>query len=165
MRAAGGGAPINFPGPPDLRGLDPRQSYNATSLAFLGDAVWELFWRSESFYPPRPAGEMHRRAKHASRAETQCGLHALLRGAGVLTDGEQDVLRWGRNASVRPPRGLERRVYSDATAVECLVGYLWLTDPGRLREVLSWAFAHVGSVPGAGGAGEPAGAPGPASGG
>ena len=84
----------------------------------------------------------------SSRAETQCALHALLRRCSVLTDAEKDVLRWGRNASVKPPRGLERKVYSDATAVECLVGYLWLTDQGRLSQVLQWAYDNIGAVSG-----------------
>lgn len=34
-------------------------------------------------------------------------------------------------------------MYSNATAVECLVGYLWLTDQGRLTEVLDWAWGAM----------------------
>jgi hypothetical protein len=31
-----------LPRPPDLRGKSPRSSWNATALAFMGDAVWEV---------------------------------------------------------------------------------------------------------------------------
>lgn len=58
--------------------------------------------------------------------------------------------RWGTRAEVRPPRGLPRRTYSNATAVECLFGFLWMTDHARLREVLQWSRDALGEGGGAG---------------
>jgi 23S rRNA maturation mini-RNase III len=60
---------------------------------------------------------------------------------GKLTAIEQQVLSRGRN-SVSKSRSNRNRInpgiYQDATAMEALVGYLYLVDPTRCATLLQW---------------------------
>jgi ribonuclease-3 family protein len=46
-------------------------------------------------------------------------------------------LRRGRNAATASPRRLDPEIYQQATSLETLMGYLYLTDPQRLTELLA----------------------------
>jgi ribonuclease III family protein len=89
------------------------------------------------------------------RAEAQAVHCRSLEDGAFLMSGEKEVLRWGRNAPGTMPRRLAqaggtREVYRAATAVECLVGYLYLTDPPRLHLLME--HLGLGGGPGARGA-------------
>jgi len=43
---------VLFPRSPVSPDADPRRRHGASSLAYVGDAVWELFWRSEWLNQP-----------------------------------------------------------------------------------------------------------------
>lgn len=131
-----------LPPPPKLSQVDPRVSYNATALAFLGDAVWEIFVRRKYFSPPKNMAAYHRLVVDSVRAEKQAVHFENLMEGDFLQNQERQVLRWGRNATggSAPKRfskpQVTREVYRAATAVECLVGYLYLTDMNRLQQLM-----------------------------
>ena len=111
-------------------------------LAYVGDAVWELFVRSR-LVAERGAdsrvNELHGLAKRAVNAESQSSMvHPLME---YLDDDERDVVRRGRN--VRPghvPRTSGPADYRYATGFEALLGFLYLTGrTERLGEVLAVA--------------------------
>ncbi|NER85094.1 MAG: Mini-ribonuclease 3 [Leptolyngbya sp. SIO1D8] len=113
-----------------LRSLSPL------ALAYIGDAVYELFVRGAYLLPSKRIQTYHRLVVGQVRAEQQaCHLEFL---KPYLTEAEQDVIRRGRNAA--PKRGQRASVsdYQKATALEALMGYLYLTDPKRLIEILSY---------------------------
>lgn len=116
-------------GVPDLylQVKDPRQSWNASSLAFLGDSVFELYARRRCFLPPKSAAKYRETVIQLVRAETQAIACGKLSESGILTEEEADVLRWGKNAPGTLPKRLERAVYRDATGLEALVGWLWVS--------------------------------------
>ncbi|NMG58690.1 ribonuclease III [Geitlerinema sp. P-1104] len=115
--------------PQQLRQLSP------TSLAYLGDAVYELYVRERYLFPPRRTHHYHQQVVAQVRAERQAEqLHSI---QADLTDEERDVIRRGRNATVRPPKRLDPKTYQEATGLEALIGYLYLTDSERLFELLS----------------------------
>lgn len=78
-------------------------------------------------------------------AEYQSQLLQKLRQdeAFVLTSREEQILTRGRNAASQ--RNHNRRdpgIYQDATALEALVGYLYICDPnGRCSELFDWIEA------------------------
>jgi ribonuclease-3 family protein len=112
-----------------LRSLSPL------ALAYIGDAVYELFIRSRLLLPPKQVRTYHRQVVEHVRAEQQAYYLECLRP--YLTEAEADITRRGRNAATsRKPRA-SIRDYQQATALEALVGYLYLTDPQRLIEVLN----------------------------
>ncbi|CAG9460060.1 unnamed protein product [Pedinophyceae sp. YPF-701] len=111
------------------------------SLAFLGDSVWELYARTHHFFPPSRVKSYHKRVVADVRAERQARLCEELDRGTWLSDAEREVLAWGRNANVKPPRNLSAKEYKDATAVEVLCAYLYLTDPeGRFPQLMEHAF-------------------------
>ena len=104
------------------------------ALAYIGDAVFELYVRTKFLIPPKRMANYHSRVVTQVRAESQAvHLSNLL---PYLTDAERDILRRGRNASTGKPRRLSRQIYRQATSFETLVGYLHLTDRERLSELL-----------------------------
>ncbi|MGD1901053.1 MAG: Mini-ribonuclease 3 [Geitlerinemataceae cyanobacterium] len=105
-------------------------------LAYVGDAVYELYVRRCFLEPPRRPNDHHRCVVEQVRAERQAQhLDAI---EARLSEAELDVVRRGRNATGRVPRRADRQTYQRATSLEALVGYLYLCDTSRLDEVLSW---------------------------
>lgn len=115
--------------PQQVQGLSP------TALAYLGDAVYELYVRGCFLLPPKRLQAYHRQVVTQVRAEQQADYAEQL--TPHLTVAEQDMLRRGRNASSRGPKRVDGQTYQRATGFETLVGYLYLTDPPRLAYLLS----------------------------
>ncbi len=115
--------------PEQVRALSP------VALAYIGDAVYELFVRGMFLFPPKRIQVFHQQVVHQVRAEQQA--EQAQRLMPLLTEAEQDLLRRGRNASSRGPRRVDSQIYQQATGFEALVGYLYLTNPSRLTELFS----------------------------
>jgi len=116
--------------------LDPEQ-IPPLVLAYLGDAVYELFVRSYlvSQGSSRVNG-IHREAVSMVRATSQAKvLHAL---EGYLTPDEHRIMKRGRNAkSGHVPRHTEMIDYRLSTGLESLIGFLYAKgDYDRLQEIL-----------------------------
>jgi ribonuclease-3 family protein len=75
---------------------------------------------------------MHKRAR--VKATQQAELLQLL--MPVLTEHEQDIVRRARNLKASGFRKVDQNSYRHATAFEALLGYLYLTDLDRLKELL-----------------------------
>lgn len=110
------------------------QQISPTALAYLGDAVYELYVRSHYLLPPKRSQAYHRLVVAQVRAETQA-LH-LRSLTPYLNQTELEILRRGRNASTRRPKRVDPQIYQQATSLETLLGYLYLTDPQRLMQLL-----------------------------
>jgi ribonuclease III family protein len=105
------------------------------ALAYLGDAVYELYVRTSFLFPPKRSHVYHQQVVAQVRAEAQSiHLQVLL---PQLTSIELDVIRRGRNAANGRPRRLDPEVYQQATSFETLIGYLYITNPQRLTELLA----------------------------
>lgn len=105
------------------------------SLAYLGDAVYELYIRTRYLLPPKRISDYHGQVVAQVRAESQANIVQSLEPH--LTDAELEILRRGRNATTGTPRRLEPKIYQQATSLETLLGYLYLTDPQRLTQLLA----------------------------
>jgi len=111
------------------------QRLSPAALAYLGDSVYELYVRCYYLLPQSRTRTYHDRVVAQVRAETQARhIEALL---PHLTDAERDMVRRGRNATDKRPKRLEGATYQAATGFETLVGYLYLTQPARLTELLA----------------------------
>lgn len=56
-----------------------------------------------------------------------------------LSEEERDIVRWGKNVHTNHKRATKRAgtaVYCRASSLETLIGYLYLTNPSRLEEVM-----------------------------
>jgi ribonuclease III family protein len=104
-------------------------------LAHLGDAVFHLFERERQALTIKSAAQLHKQA--ASRVSALKQAEILSQLSTQLTDEEADIVRRARNLKVSNYRKSGQDVYRQATAFEALLGYLYLTDEGRLLAILS----------------------------
>ncbi len=112
---------------------DPRQ-LSPLTLAFMGDAVFEVFVREELVCRGNcPVNKLHRRAVEQVCCQSQAA--AAQRLLPLLSQEEQDVYRRGRNAHVNHvPKNADPADYHAATALEALFGYVYLQgNLDRLR--------------------------------
>ena len=117
---------------------DQIRAISSIGLAHLGDAVYELLARSWLCAHGGATGRgLHRAAVELVRAPAQAERAAKI--LPLLTDEELAVFKRGRNAHVHSvPHSASRSDYLKATALECLLGYLYLY--GR-RERINALFA------------------------
>ncbi len=109
---------------------------NPLQLAYIGDAVWELLVRSRIIYKGRSARHVHKDAVACVNAHAQS--EAFRRIEPMLNENEADIARRGRNAHAHhaAPKNQDAADYRAATALEALIGYLYLTgQEERLLEV------------------------------
>ena len=109
---------------------------NPLQLAYIGDAVWELLVRSRIIYKGRSARHVHKDAVACVNAHAQS--EAFRRIETMLNENEADIARRGRNAHAHhaAPKNQDAADYRAATALEALIGYLYLTgQEERLLEV------------------------------
>jgi ribonuclease III family protein len=117
---------------------------NALTLAYIGDAVIELFVRKQLIYQGyvKP-NALHKECIRYVSAKGQASfLFNLLNEAG-LTEEEQGIVRKGRNAkSGTVPKNTDVQTYRYGTAFECLIGYLDLKgQAARVAELLGQLMA------------------------
>lgn len=114
--------------------LPQVQQISPTALAYLGDAIYELYVRIFYLLPLQRSGIYHSLVVEQVRAETQAlHLRSLI---PHLRDTELEIVRRGRNAATGRPKRLNPEIYQQATSLETLIGYLYLTDYQRLTELL-----------------------------
>jgi len=126
--------------------LSPREIHHlsALALAHVGDGVFELMVRTRLCLSGHPtAAKLHKQTVVHVRAGAQAQYARLLKE--TLTEEERAVFLRGRNAETRSqPQAATREEYSQATALETLWGYLYLTGHlERLEEL--FAMLPIGS--------------------
>lgn len=83
-----------------------------------------------------PANALHKLAVERVCAEYQSKCILKILGDGILTERENDVFKRGRNAKVNAPKHSTVMEYRNATGLECLLGYLYLTaEHDRIDEL------------------------------
>lgn len=148
----GSGMPENDPGAELLElvkrvfGAEAQdlRTYSPLTLAYIGDAVYELLVRSFLVCGGNaPVNELNRRASSYERATRQ----AKVAGAILeeLSEEETTVYRRGRNAhSATRAKNAAMGDYRRATGLEALVGYLYLTGRlSRAAELLRRGFEQT----------------------
>ncbi len=115
------------------------------ALAFLGDAVFELFLREWAV----AKGHAHSKALHtlttlhANAAAQVALLYAL---DPLLTSQEKEWVRQGRNAGASGARRASQAAHRTASGFEALLGALHLTDKARLLELLDAMIPHLRAI-------------------
>ncbi|MBR1477173.1 MAG: ribonuclease III [Lachnospiraceae bacterium] len=109
-------------------------TYSPLTLAYIGDAVYDLVIRSGVVLKGNmPINKLHRESVRYVSAPAQAKIVSLIEGE--LTDEEAEVLRRGRAAKIHTKaKNASLSDYMTATAFEALIGYLYLT--GRTQRIL-----------------------------
>lgn len=117
----------------DLRqlfGLKKQElsSYSPLTLAYVGDAVYELIVRSVLVDKGNaPVNSLHKKASSLVKASAQAQVYRNIEP--LLTEEEKAVFKRGRNAhSPTMAKNATMADYRHATGLEALVGYLYLKE-------------------------------------
>ena len=105
---------------------DELRGISAIGLAHMGDAVYELLVRTWLCVHGKATGkELHRATVALVCAPEQA--RRAQRILPLLTAEEETVFKRGRNAAVHAiPKNATTAQYHQATALECLLGWLYL---------------------------------------
>jgi len=136
-----------IPSLPFIRDLTEAQlqQLSPSALAYLGDAVYELYVRCHYLIPAKRIQLYHQQVVAQVRAEQQADhLRSLL---PYLTSDELAIVKRGRNAATGGPRRTSLGIYQQASGLETLLGYLYLTDGQRLSDLLTHLkFSNSSSI-------------------
>lgn len=116
------------------------RTYSPLTLAYIGDAIFELVVRTVLVERKNTQPEkLHKAATKIVKAETQALMIEALKED--LTDEELAVFKRGRNAkAVTRAKNASMSEYRRATGFEALMGYLYLK--GDIERMI--ALIHLG---------------------
>ena len=119
--------------------------YPALVLAYIGDAVYEVFTRKKvlSMHTDMPAHKLH--VLNVGYVKAKAQSNAMLAIEPMLTEKELGIYKRGRNAkSATVPKNADLTDYRRATGFEALIGYLHLSEEeDRLNELMEIAFKNA----------------------
>ncbi|WP_022767392.1 Mini-ribonuclease 3 [Butyrivibrio sp. NC2007] len=109
----------------DITSKDIR-TYSPLTLAYIGDAVYDLIVRSVLVNRGNTAvNNLHKRASAIVKAPAQAAIAASI--MDDLTDEEKDIYRRGRNSKPHTKaKNASTIEYLEATGLEAVVGFLYL---------------------------------------
>jgi len=122
--------------PTFLPAVDHPEQLSPLALAYVGDAVLELYVRTYLLYTGRQnVHALHKKAVQYVNASAQANLLKKLKDG--LSPEELGIAKRGRNAkSGHLPKNADVLDYRFSTGLECLIGYLYLKgDYQRLDEI------------------------------
>ena len=111
-----------------------NQMPGSLELAFLGDTIYDLYVRTRLVRQGGKMKQLHRMAVGVVCNHAQS--EALRSIEPLLDEEEQDVVRRARNCKQHPPRNADPAEYHRATALEALIGYLYVKGRCQRMEQL-----------------------------
>lgn len=121
------------------------RTYSALTLAYVGDAVYDLVIRTALVgRGNRPVNDLHRLAVKYVSAPAQAEIARAL--AGILTEEEKTIFQRGKNSKPHTTaKNASVPDYLRATGFEAVLGYLYLTDHmERALELIRRGIALAG---------------------
>lgn len=118
-----------------------REEFNGTVLAYLGDAVIEL-WTRELLISVGITSSAVASSEALLFVTAKAQSEAYEAVKDMLTEEETDVFKRGRNSHVTVPKSAAPADYHRSTGFEALMAALWLDGRrDRIDEILSAAYA------------------------
>ncbi len=112
---------------------------NVITLAYMGDAIFEVYIREECIKKGfAKVEDLQREVVKYVSAKGQASILKRLIEENHLTDDEIEIVKRGRNykRSIHP-KHTDLATYKQATGFEALIGYLYLSNHReRLEEIL-----------------------------
>lgn len=122
------------------------EQLNGVTLAYLGDAVYEVYIREHVLDTgTTKVNELQRMSKQYVSAKAQAALINLMIEEDILSDEELRIYKNGRNAKkYTKAKNTDVVTYHMSTGFEALMGYLDLTkNQERLVELIDWCIKKV----------------------
>ena len=114
---------------------------NIVTLAYLGDAVYEVYIRKYLIEKGiAKVDDLQKEAINYVSAKSQCRILNNLLDNNILTDEEIDIVKRGRNYKRSShPKNTDIITYKMSTGFESLIGYLYLDNKiERIKELLKY---------------------------
>lgn len=124
--------------------IQEAKQLNPLVLAFIGDAIYEVFIRTQLVDKNRslPVHKLHVKAISFVKAHAQSEFMKIIESQ--LTEEENNIFKRGRNAkSGTIPKNADVQEYKIATGFEALMGFLYITEQ---TERLNYLFNMVISI-------------------
>ena len=118
------------------------KNLNGLTLAYVGDAVYDLYVRSHLIHTGDfKTGKLHLMAIAHVKAAAQAAAYDVLEG--MFTEEEAGIAQRAKNVkNATIPKNANPKDYKKATALEAVIGYLYLCEQReRLIELLDAAYA------------------------
>ncbi len=128
----------------DIKNEIDIHEHSATTLAFLGDAVFEVLVRTRLVCQTRlTPSKLHAQAVKVVSAKAQYNALKLIQP--MLTQEETAVMRRGKNtAKTTAAKNALPLHYSFATGLEAVFGYLYLkNEKDRIQELFNIIWDNV----------------------
>ena len=114
---------------------------NIITLAYLGDAIYEVYIRDYLIKKDiAKVEDLQREAVKYVSAKRQAKILSYLMDNNLLTESELDVVKRGRNYKrTSHPKNTDIITYKMSSGFEAMIGYLYLTDKkDRLDEIMNY---------------------------
>lgn len=114
---------------------------NVITLAYLGDAIYEVYVREYLIKNGiAKVLELQREAIKYVSAKSQCKFLNYLIDKKLLTDIELDIVKRGRNYKRgNHPKNTDIITYKMSSGFEAMIGYLYLNnEKDRLDEIMNY---------------------------
>ncbi|GAO99183.1 Mini-ribonuclease 3 [Fructobacillus ficulneus] len=124
------------------------QQMNGLSLAYIGDAIYELTVRNHLVsLGLTKVNDLQKKSRDYVSAKAHAALYQLMEENHYLNDEEMVYFKRGRNAkSYTKAKNTNVVAYRISTGVEAMIGYLYLSQQQeRLTEMMEWIFIQVES--------------------
>ena len=120
-----------------------KENVNVITLAYLGDAVYELYVRRHLIdLGIAKVIDLQRESIKYVSAKNQSEILNYLIDNNILSDKELDIIKRGRNHKREShPKNTDILTYKKATGIEALIGYLYLDENiKRIDEIMNIIF-------------------------
>ncbi len=120
-------------------------SLSSLALAFVGDAVFNLFIRTMLVGSGKKVKDLHEESVKFVKASAQAEI--IKKIEGFLSDEERSIFKTARNTKVNTvPKNADITDYHYSTGFEALLGYLYLTGQNeRLNKILIASYELIKS--------------------
>ncbi|MCR5156577.1 MAG: ribonuclease III [Butyrivibrio sp.] len=121
------------------------RTYSPLTLAYIGDAVFDLIIRSVLVNKGNTAvNNLHKKASAIVKAPSQSAIAAAI--MDDMTEEEKDIYRRGRNSKPHTKaKNASTMEYLEATGFEAVMGFLYLSgDMDRAMELIKLGAKRLG---------------------
>lgn len=119
--------------------VNEARQLNPITLAFIGDAAYEIFIRTYIVNKNREMSVHKLHIEAVSFVKAHCQSDFMKKIEGLLNEEEIGIFKRGRNSkSSTVPKNADVQEYRMATGFESLIGFLYLTEQNeRLNYLLN----------------------------
>lgn len=111
---------------------------NALVFAYLGDSIYEFYVREYLIKKKiNKVNDLQIESKKYVSAKSQAKFLEMLINSNIILEHEMDIIKRARNTKVNShPKNTDIITYKHATALEALIGYLYIRNEKERIDVI-----------------------------